>query len=53
MNIFSIGDGNEYELTRETFMEKTHKAFHFIKILIDIKLHILRFVRLVIIQYKL
>lgn len=29
MNIFSIGDGNEYELTRETFMEKTHKSFPF------------------------
>lgn len=31
MNIFSVGDGNTdgYELTRETFMEKTHKSFPF------------------------
>lgn len=31
MNIFSVGDGNKdgYELTRETFMEKTHKNFPF------------------------
>lgn len=31
MNIFSVGDGNKdgYELTRETFMEKTHKSFPF------------------------
>ena len=31
MNIFSVGDGNKdgYELTRETFMEKTHKRFPF------------------------
>lgn len=29
MNIFSVGDGNEYELTREIFMEKTHKSFPF------------------------
>ena len=29
MNIFSVGDGKEYELTRENFIEKTHKAFPF------------------------
>ncbi len=31
MNIFSVGDGNTcgYGLTRETFMEKTHKSFPF------------------------
>lgn len=31
MNIFSVGDGNRngYELTRETFIEKTHKSTPF------------------------
>ena len=31
MNIFSVGDGNTdgYKLTRETFMEKTHKRYPF------------------------
>lgn len=29
MNIFSVGDGNEYELTRENFIEQTHKIFPF------------------------
>lgn len=29
MNVFSIGDGNEYELTRENFLEKTHKGYPF------------------------
>lgn len=29
MNIFSVGDGNVYELTREFFMEKTHKSSPF------------------------
>lgn len=29
MNIFSVGDGNEYELTRDIFMEKTHKKIPF------------------------
>lgn len=29
MNIFSVGDGKEYELTREAFIEKTHKSYPF------------------------
>lgn len=29
LNIFSIGNGREYELTRENFIEKTHKQFPF------------------------
>ena len=53
MNIFSVGDGKEYELTRENFIEKTHKAFPFYQIPDDIKLHILRFALLAIIQFKL
>lgn len=29
MNVFSVGDGKEYELTRENFIEFTHKKFPF------------------------
>lgn len=29
LNIFSIGNGREYELTRENFIQKTHKQFPF------------------------
>lgn len=29
MNIFSIGNGSDYELTRENFIQKTHKRFPF------------------------
>ena len=29
MNVFSVGDGKEYELTREAFIEKTHKGYPF------------------------
>lgn len=31
MNIFSIGDGGEYDLTRENFIEKTHKKYPFFR----------------------
>ena len=29
MNIFSVGDGEEYDLTRENYIAKTHKRFPF------------------------
>ena len=29
MNIFSVGDGAEYDLTRENYIAKTHKRFPF------------------------
>lgn len=53
MNIFSVGDGEAYELTRNEYINRTHKKFPFYQDVKNIKHRILQFVLHVIIQFRL